>query len=1276
MKRFRSLLLLLVLAAAAPAWAQFTVVTGTIVDPNGTPYANGTITAALTTAGTPVFTATGQPYIAPTTPTGLSLTGQFTMRLGDVTQITPGGGTYKFTVSCGTGCVLPAGGKGPISFSISGITISGAAQDISAQLQAAAPVLSSGGGSGGGTFPTAGNATFSTPNVTITALTGFFNPAFVVGQTISVAGCTAGGDNSPPSFTIGGVAGSPGSVTAITYNDASGGAATGCIVSLIQGSATPPFNNVGAGTNPNALLISGSLAPTGGGTITANLSSGTAIAQTGVDINTSFQVTSLHLAAPLGVASGGTGITTAGLTGIPQLAAGVWSVNTTLPAGLIFTTPNIGVATGTSLSLTNPLTATNGGTGLNSSGSSGVPSVAAGVWSINTTPPAVTLANGTTASTQSPGDNSTKVATTQYVAQNAITVPGGITQGQNLVGGSSGGLSTADLISVKAFLPASGDVGAALASAQASAGGGNFQLGGMFGQVLGYANTLPSSLMASGSTKGGTLTFGQQSIYIDGPPGGSITSCSRTGQTVTIVISSLGTIAPPIPGSYIQILGLSSGNCSPFNNTSAQTTSPQLWQVTASTATSISFLSTASGTITSTGDAGTWQQVCFSDSFGSCMMTPGWIDPAKFGDWRGEGRGSPTVNSLNSSISNCTGAGTPFALCNFGPPVRTVGISSITFSCAAVPCQPSGSNPLNTATIVLTNGTGTSCGGAAGGCTLVQSTSGTASGSAGTVTVTTTSNHGLFPTTSWVTISGCATNGYNGYFQVATTPTPTTFTYTNATTGAGGGCEIDPHPASLFIGELFKWKGCTTGAPPAGCTTALYNGQTINEQQIPSSPIRSITNGNPPTSTTQTTIVIAVPPAAPWLSANNCTSLCGTGVLVTPVVAEGGAVAGGESSLCVKSSCYAVNQVAGFGNKFYNLGIDCQGVEGCVPLQNMYGNEGSGWDTLLLQSSAIACVDNHGQLQNGGPFIRLECLWPVATSCDYGTIGLSISEAPGFLTSSLTSYIRGTINFPSACAHQPTAGIVVDSANVHMESYYTSRTGGTSEFDGFLIGQNSNANNYACYNCQAGATPPGVGPSNSMFHFSNNSSTAQGPATGDYGVHNSQLNGNSTNLQIEDDVLNIFFPVATDANVEQYEADSNGYGSCVLNTTLILGQNICRKAKTAITAGQIVCNDTVNAGLVLTCPAAPAAGTVLGVAYNTVPASAIGTSVIIQTSGQVTGTVDTAGSCTLNAIVLVGPTTGGRITCGAFSAGTTMGTSITTGTITAGGTLTYNLTLR
>lgn len=143
-------LTLAILVLAPIAAAQFTQVSGQVLDPHGIPYANGTIMASLVISGSPRFASSGLPYTPPTTPTGLDSQGRFVMQLADVTQIIPAGGLWSFTVNCAAGCIPPAGGLGPVSFTVTGLFISGPAQDISAALQAAAPPLTGGGGGGGG----------------------------------------------------------------------------------------------------------------------------------------------------------------------------------------------------------------------------------------------------------------------------------------------------------------------------------------------------------------------------------------------------------------------------------------------------------------------------------------------------------------------------------------------------------------------------------------------------------------------------------------------------------------------------------------------------------------------------------------------------------------------------------------------------------------------------------------------------------------------------------------------------------------------------------------------------------------------------------------------------------------------------------------------------------------------------------------------------------------------------------------------------------------------
>lgn len=154
--RFAFQLGALCLLLSAGALAQFTTVTGTVTDPNGLPYAFGTISPALVSSGSP--TLNGLPYSPPQQPSGLNSAGSFTMRLADVTVLLPGGSTWSFTVCSGVGSVQPSFGKASQCFTATGISISGASQDIGATLNASALALTvpfgAGSGCGSGTVNT------------------------------------------------------------------------------------------------------------------------------------------------------------------------------------------------------------------------------------------------------------------------------------------------------------------------------------------------------------------------------------------------------------------------------------------------------------------------------------------------------------------------------------------------------------------------------------------------------------------------------------------------------------------------------------------------------------------------------------------------------------------------------------------------------------------------------------------------------------------------------------------------------------------------------------------------------------------------------------------------------------------------------------------------------------------------------------------------------------------------------------------------------------------
>ena len=96
---------------------------------------------------------------------------------------------------------------------------------------------------------------------------------------------------------------------------------------------------------------------------------------------------------------------------------------------------------------------TYGGTGADSHASTGVAQVSAGTWSWSTA-----LANGTTATTQAGGDNTTKVATTAFVtaaATGGTVTAVSIASANGITGSSSGGATPALTIVLGAITPTS-----------------------------------------------------------------------------------------------------------------------------------------------------------------------------------------------------------------------------------------------------------------------------------------------------------------------------------------------------------------------------------------------------------------------------------------------------------------------------------------------------------------------------------------------------------------------------------------------------------------------------------------------------------------------------------------------------------------------------------------------------------------------------------------------------------------------------------------------------
>lgn len=137
-------------APVSLAQCPFTTVTGTVTDPNGLPYSNGTITATL--SGSAVQPLCGGVAFSGFSQANLDITGSFSMNLAANTSIVPSGTHWVFSVNGNSGLPPPVG-QGPQQFTTGNITITGSTQSITSALSALATALTvplNGGGSAPG----------------------------------------------------------------------------------------------------------------------------------------------------------------------------------------------------------------------------------------------------------------------------------------------------------------------------------------------------------------------------------------------------------------------------------------------------------------------------------------------------------------------------------------------------------------------------------------------------------------------------------------------------------------------------------------------------------------------------------------------------------------------------------------------------------------------------------------------------------------------------------------------------------------------------------------------------------------------------------------------------------------------------------------------------------------------------------------------------------------------------------------------------------------------
>lgn len=130
-------LMLALLCAAAPAAAQTTAVTAHVTDASGIPYSNATVSAVLVPSGQAPTINGAQ--VSGTAFGQFDVNGNLSMSLFDNSLISPGGTQWQITVNESPGVAQPLG-TGSQTFTIT-VTISGASQSLTTQMNAVAPAL-------------------------------------------------------------------------------------------------------------------------------------------------------------------------------------------------------------------------------------------------------------------------------------------------------------------------------------------------------------------------------------------------------------------------------------------------------------------------------------------------------------------------------------------------------------------------------------------------------------------------------------------------------------------------------------------------------------------------------------------------------------------------------------------------------------------------------------------------------------------------------------------------------------------------------------------------------------------------------------------------------------------------------------------------------------------------------------------------------------------------------------------------------------------------------
>jgi hypothetical protein len=320
-------------------------------------------------------------------------------------------------------------------------------------------------------------------------------------------------------------------------------------IPIIQGAVTKSITPAGLTTYVNANLpaLSGDCSTPGGGS--GVLTCGSNIARTGVDVNTSNQVTATHLATALPIAQGGTGAATGS-------------------ANLVFATPNgsSGAPSFRALGLADILTCSTTQIVFDSAGT--LVCSANFTWNDSTTTLNVGALTLTPSAMQASATFQFGIATPGTGSGLTVTVAGSngastgtTTGGAAVVQGGSGGTTAGNggPVTVKGgSSPTNGSGGAANLSgggsstgATGSGGGVNINGANAFGTTTGSGGAVAAT--AGNGSSSATTTANGGAVTITAGTAGNTATTTANGGSVTITAGNAGTAAATANGGNITI---------------------------------------------------------------------------------------------------------------------------------------------------------------------------------------------------------------------------------------------------------------------------------------------------------------------------------------------------------------------------------------------------------------------------------------------------------------------------------------------------------------------------------------------------------------------------------------------------------------------------------------------------------------------------------------------------------------------------------------------------